>query len=242
MFTRLRLAILLAASLGPVAAQDFRLIRALSGPSGKVDGSHFVFDETRNRFVFPQDKSLIVYFEWEGPPGTHVLSASWKQPDGRIASISPDVKIETTSRQLNSYWTYLLTDGMASGIWTVDVRIDGQPAGSYPFEIVAPVAAPSAPAVSKRPTLDEIFRTASLSLVWIYKIDRDGRRDDTSLGFVAGTNRVVTCLLYTSIDDAVRNALTKLSHIHFTSTELARARVIAMGEEDWRVHLSLIHI
>jgi UDP-N-acetylglucosamine 2-epimerase (non-hydrolysing)/GDP/UDP-N,N'-diacetylbacillosamine 2-epimerase (hydrolysing) len=39
-----------------------------------------------------------------------------------------------------------------------------------------------------------------------------------------------------AIDDAVRNALTKLSHIHFTSTELARARVIAMGEEEWRVH------
>ncbi len=39
-----------------------------------------------------------------------------------------------------------------------------------------------------------------------------------------------------AIDDAVRNALTKLSHIHFTSTESARARVIAMGEEDWRVH------
>src|SRR5580698_6765228 len=39
-----------------------------------------------------------------------------------------------------------------------------------------------------------------------------------------------------AIDDAVRNALTKLSHIHFTSTELARARVIAMGEEEGRVH------
>ncbi len=39
-----------------------------------------------------------------------------------------------------------------------------------------------------------------------------------------------------AIDDAVRNALTKLSHIHFTSTYRARERVIAMGEEDWRVH------
>ena len=39
-----------------------------------------------------------------------------------------------------------------------------------------------------------------------------------------------------AIDDAVRNALTKMSHIHFTSTEQARARVIAMGEEPWRVH------
>jgi len=39
-----------------------------------------------------------------------------------------------------------------------------------------------------------------------------------------------------AIDDAVRNALTKLSHIHFTSTEFARTRVIAMGEEAWCVH------
>jgi UDP-hydrolysing UDP-N-acetyl-D-glucosamine 2-epimerase len=39
-----------------------------------------------------------------------------------------------------------------------------------------------------------------------------------------------------AIDDAVRNALTKMSHIHFTSTHAARERVIAMGEEPWRVH------
>jgi len=39
-----------------------------------------------------------------------------------------------------------------------------------------------------------------------------------------------------AIDDAVRNALTKLAHIHFTSTDTARRRVIAMGEEPWRVH------
>ncbi len=39
-----------------------------------------------------------------------------------------------------------------------------------------------------------------------------------------------------AIDDAIRNALTKLSHVHFTSTATARARVIAMGEEEWRVH------
>ena len=39
-----------------------------------------------------------------------------------------------------------------------------------------------------------------------------------------------------AVDDAVRNALTKLAHIHFTSTATARRRVIAMGEEPWRVH------
>src|SRR5271167_5098216 len=39
-----------------------------------------------------------------------------------------------------------------------------------------------------------------------------------------------------AIDDAVRHALTKMSHVHFTSTVAARDRVISMGEEEWRVH------
>jgi UDP-N-acetylglucosamine 2-epimerase (non-hydrolysing)/GDP/UDP-N,N'-diacetylbacillosamine 2-epimerase (hydrolysing) len=39
-----------------------------------------------------------------------------------------------------------------------------------------------------------------------------------------------------AIDDAVRNALTKLSHVHLTPTEEARLRVLGMGEEEWRVH------
>jgi len=39
-----------------------------------------------------------------------------------------------------------------------------------------------------------------------------------------------------AVDDAVRNALTKMSHLHFAPTETARRRIIAMGEEPWRVH------
>ena len=41
-----------------------------------------------------------------------------------------------------------------------------------------------------------------------------------------------------AIDDAVRNALTKMSHLHFTPTRSAQRRVLAMGEEPWRVHCS----
>jgi len=41
-----------------------------------------------------------------------------------------------------------------------------------------------------------------------------------------------------AIDDAVRNAVTKMSHLHFTPTERARRRVLAMGEEEWRVFRS----
>jgi len=39
-----------------------------------------------------------------------------------------------------------------------------------------------------------------------------------------------------AIDNTVRHALTKMSHVHFTSTFQARDRVIGLGEEEWRVH------
>lgn len=39
-----------------------------------------------------------------------------------------------------------------------------------------------------------------------------------------------------AIDHAVRNAVTKMAHLHFVPTETARRRVVAMGEEAWRVH------
>ncbi len=38
-----------------------------------------------------------------------------------------------------------------------------------------------------------------------------------------------------AIDDAVRNAITKMAHLHFACTKRAQKRIIAMGEEPWRV-------
>jgi UDP-N-acetylglucosamine 2-epimerase (non-hydrolysing)/GDP/UDP-N,N'-diacetylbacillosamine 2-epimerase (hydrolysing) len=41
-----------------------------------------------------------------------------------------------------------------------------------------------------------------------------------------------------AIDDAVRNAITKMSHLHFACTRTAKQRLIAMGEQPWRVTYS----
>lgn len=38
-----------------------------------------------------------------------------------------------------------------------------------------------------------------------------------------------------ALDDSVRHAMSKLAHLHFTTNEDAKRRLIAMGEEDWRV-------
>lgn len=39
-----------------------------------------------------------------------------------------------------------------------------------------------------------------------------------------------------ALDDSVRHAMTKLSHLHFTTNQQATNRILAMGEESWRVH------
>lgn len=39
-----------------------------------------------------------------------------------------------------------------------------------------------------------------------------------------------------ALDDSVRHAMTKLAHLHFTTNIQATNRILAMGEEAWRVH------
>jgi UDP-N-acetylglucosamine 2-epimerase (non-hydrolysing)/GDP/UDP-N,N'-diacetylbacillosamine 2-epimerase (hydrolysing) len=39
-----------------------------------------------------------------------------------------------------------------------------------------------------------------------------------------------------ALDDSVRHAMSKLAHLHFTTNQQASNRVLAMGEEPWRVH------
>jgi UDP-N-acetylglucosamine 2-epimerase (non-hydrolysing)/GDP/UDP-N,N'-diacetylbacillosamine 2-epimerase (hydrolysing) len=39
-----------------------------------------------------------------------------------------------------------------------------------------------------------------------------------------------------ALDDSVRHAMTKLSHLHFTTNQQASDRILGMGEEAWRVH------
>ena len=41
-----------------------------------------------------------------------------------------------------------------------------------------------------------------------------------------------------SYDNQMRHAITKLAHLHFVAHEQAKVRVLAIGEEPWRVHLT----
>lgn len=173
-------------SQGLSQGQAPRLVRSLSGPSGKVVGQDFVLDEVRNRFVFPNDRSATIYFEWECPAGDHALTATWKRPDGGVASVSPDVKIQTTSTRLTSYWMFDISSAVVSGTWTVEIRIDGQPAGSHVFEVAGTDGR------AEKFTLDRVMKTFGPAVVAVFKLDEGGHRVDASSGCVIGPNAVVT--------------------------------------------------
>ncbi len=41
-----------------------------------------------------------------------------------------------------------------------------------------------------------------------------------------------------AVDDVMRHSMTKMSHLHFASTSRHAERIVQMGEEPWRVHVS----
>lgn len=53
------------------------------------------------------------------------------------------------------------------------------------------------------------------------------------IAHVCGGDRVVG-----NIDDSIRHAVTKLSHLHFPTTEENGKRILSMGEEPWRVYVT----
>jgi S1-C subfamily serine protease len=201
------------------AGSSIRMLRSLSGPSGKHVGTKFVLDEMRNRFVFPQDSSLTVYFEFQAPKGDYTLTAYWKDPQGRTAGISPDIKIQTVTNELNCYWVFMIDANRPSGVWTAEIRINGEPVGSHSFELtVPPPPKPPDADTPAPPKLDEIYRTAVQSLVWVYKLDKAGQRIDTSTGFVVGPGSVLTA--FQSIDAAAGIEIEFANGAKFSTDEI----------------------
>jgi hypothetical protein len=195
----------LALAQSAALAQPARAIRCQSGPSGVVvDAGTFRIESPRSRFIFPNDKSLVIYCEFEGNPGRNVLTGVWKDPSGKSVFVSADVQLQTPGRAFSAYWTYYLSEEMPPGPWTLEIRVNGQVAGSHLFEVVTPAKAPEAPVIPpvderKFPTLDELF-TRQDALVWIRKRDPAGRVIDIATGFVIAKDQIATA--FESIDGA----------------------------------------
>jgi hypothetical protein len=176
----------------------YRVTRSIAGAAGHEDNNKFVMDDARSVFNAGKDPKVIVYFEWEGPLGPHHFEGLWKSPEGKIVLIS-DFRYEAQSPHYSGYWTMLLSEGTPSGEWSLEARIDGEPAGALSFVITgSPVA--HAPAPPQPLTLAELYRKAMDATVVIEKLSPDGSPVEKSTGFWVGDGQVLTS--FESIDGA----------------------------------------
>jgi hypothetical protein len=130
---------------GGVAAAEprFRLIRSVSGTKGSQKGNQYFIEDPRTVFYLPEDKQIIVYFEWEGPLGPHHLEGLWKSPEGKVVVIS-DFDYESKQKRFAGFWTLPLSETMSPGVWALEAHVDGEVTGSHNFQIaVAPWPAPA---------------------------------------------------------------------------------------------------
>ena len=190
----------------------FTMIRSTSGSKGHVAGQHYVVDDPRTVFRVPDDRQVIVHFEWDGPEGAHNLEGLWRNPEGKVSTIS---NFAHTSRgtRFGAFWELALPTSVATGTWTLEARIDGQPAGKHTFEIIAGdgIASPAPTGAAGRTPLtsQDLYKRIQAATVTVHKLDGSGRVGLIASGFAIAPDRVV--LPFHLVDGAATLRLTSPS-------------------------------
>ncbi|HXG68733.1 MAG TPA: serine protease, partial [Blastocatellia bacterium] len=173
------------------AEPKFRLLRSLSGTKGVDQDGRFLIEDPRSAFYIPDDKQVIVYFEWEGPPGPHRFEGLWRNPEGKVVMMS-EFSFDAPDRQFAGYFTMLLGANAPTGLWATEARVDGEAAGVHTFQIIA--AARPADALPARRILSraEIYQRAAAASVFIESLKRTGERQNLGSGFFINEGLVLT--------------------------------------------------
>ncbi len=181
------------------AGSKFKVLRAVSGTTGIERDGRLIIEDPRTVFHPGQDRKVLVYFEWEGPVGAHKFEGLWKNPSGKVVIVS-DFQYEAKKQQFAGYWTMLLDENATTGVWTLEARIDGEAAGSFPFEVTAaPGSSPEAP--TRVPlSAAEIYHQAEAATVFVEKLDAAGKQVSRGTGFFVGPGRLLTT--FANIDGA----------------------------------------
>jgi hypothetical protein len=183
--------LLSAQAVGATPAQTIAVLRIVSGPHGDVRNGEFVLDEQRTQFDPAKDKEVVVYFQWQGPPGAHRMIAQWKSPDGASSTTSP-IDYVARDRRFGAYWRMPLTPSAATGQWAIEATVDGQPGGRFSFELT-PAAGGAPVAIVKRlPTANELFSRISAVFVVLERSTAKGLRLDPAAAYMGGHGRLFT--------------------------------------------------
>src|SRR5258705_1631249 len=188
---------------GRAADPTFRVVGSVSGTKILEQGGRLTVEDPRTVFYAPADKEIIVYFTWEGPTGPHHFEGLWKNPAGKI-SMTSDFDYKSDQPRFGGYFKMLPGDAPATGVWTLEARIDGETAGSHNFQITI---APRPENVTATPARrfqnpSEIYNRAAAASVLIENINRKGARRNVGTGFFIGPGRLVTA--FQVIDDTTK--------------------------------------
>jgi Trypsin-like peptidase domain len=138
----------LVAALAATPAQpetepaDLRLVRSVSGTRGKAIGNRYEVEDPRTVFS-PEDRQLVVYFEWDGAPGRYQFEGRWKDPSGNVVLTSP-ADSQARGRRIGVYWTLGLPANAVPGLWALEAHAGGRVVGTHAFEIRGGLAEPAA--------------------------------------------------------------------------------------------------
>ena len=175
----------------PAGPPPLTVLRIAAGPRGEVRNGDFVLDEERTQFDPAKDKQVVVFFQWQGQPGMHRMTAQWKSPDGASSTTSP-VQYESKDRRFGAFWPLALSPASAAGTWSIEATVDGQPGGRFTFDVVPMSGGGSAPAAKRLLSQADLFSRASASFVLLERATAKGDRLDPAAGFAAGNGRIIS--------------------------------------------------
>jgi S1-C subfamily serine protease len=173
------------------AGPKVRMVRSVAGTKGETRGGSYVILDPRTTFYVPDDRQVIVYFEWEASKGTHHCAGTVKGPNGQLAVMS-SFDYPATQTKFGGFWIIPLLENSSAGVWTFESRVDGEFAGDLQFEIVSAKRPPDATKEAVLPTPAEIYARAVAASVLIEKLGDKGEPVGVGSGFFTADGSLVT--------------------------------------------------
>lgn len=175
----------------PAAGPKVHMVRSVAGTKGEVRGGSYVILDPRTTFYVPDDRQVIVYFEWEAPKGTHHCEGTVMGPNGQLAVMS-GFDYPATQTKFGGFWTMPLLENSPAGLWTFESRVDGEFAGELRFEIVSAKRPADAAKEEVPPTPAEIYARAIAATALVEKLDEKGQPIGAGTGFFAADASLLT--------------------------------------------------
>jgi hypothetical protein len=181
------------------AGPKVRMVRSVAGTKGETRGGSYDILDPRTTFYVPDDREVIVYFEWEAPRGRHHCEGTVKGPNGQLAVMS-SFDYPATQTKFGGFWTMPLLEKSSPGLWTFESRVDGESAGELRFEIVSAKRPADAVKEEALPTPAEIYSHSLAAIALIEKLDEKGQPFGAASGFLTNDGFLVSA--FRAIDGA----------------------------------------